>query len=122
IARDLDRRAREGDVALSEMAVLYRTNAQSRAMEEAFRRLGVTYRVVGAISFYERREVKDLLAYLRLVANPADDEAFLRAIAVPRRGIGEAALNDLRELAVQWGKPLLATAAIADRATGMRPN
>jgi DNA helicase-2/ATP-dependent DNA helicase PcrA len=122
IARELERRAREGDVALSEMAVLYRTNAQSRAMEEAFRRLGVTYRVVGAISFYERREVKDLLAYLRLVANPSDDEAFLRAIAVPRRGIGDAALAELRELAEKWSKPLLATAAIADRATGMRPN
>ncbi|MFN2317025.1 MAG: ATP-dependent helicase, partial [Gemmatimonadales bacterium] len=122
IARELERRARDGDVALSEMAVLYRTNAQSRAMEEAFRRLGVTYRVVGAISFYERREVKDLLAYLRLVANPSDDEAFLRAIAVPRRGIGDAALAELRELAEKWGKPLLATAAIADRATGMRPN
>ncbi|HUG27476.1 MAG TPA: UvrD-helicase domain-containing protein [Gemmatimonadales bacterium] len=122
VARELDRRARDGDVTLSEMAVLYRTNALSRALEEAFRRLGVTYRVVGAISFYERREVKDLLAYLRLVANPSDDEAFLRAIAVPRRGIGDAALAELRELAEKWGKPLLATAAIADRATGMRPN
>jgi DNA helicase-2/ATP-dependent DNA helicase PcrA len=121
IARELERRSREGDLPLSEMAVLYRTNAQSRALEEAFRRMGVAYRVVGAISFYERREVKDLLAYLRLVANPADDEAFLRAIGVPRRGIGDAALAELRELAGQWQKPLLATAAIADRATGMRP-
>lgn len=121
IARELDRRHRDGDLSLAEMAVLYRTNAQSRAMEEAFRRMGVAYRVVGAISFYERREVKDLLAYLRLVANPADDEAFLRAIGVPRRGIGDAALAELRDLAAQWQKPLLATAAIADRATGMRP-
>ena len=77
------------------MAVLYRTNSQSRALEEAFRRAGVPYRLVGAISFYERREVKDLLAYLRLVANPADDEAFLRAIAVPRRGLGETSLATL---------------------------
>jgi len=122
IARELQRRAAAGDTALAEMAVLYRTNAQSRAMEEAFRRAGVAYRVVGAISFYERREVKDLLAYLRLVANPADDEAFLRAIAVPRRGIGDATLAQLREVAAQWGKPLLATAAIAERITGMRPN
>jgi len=122
IARELERRAQGGDIALTEMAVLYRTNAQSRAMEEAFRRSGVAYRVVGAISFYERREVKDLLAYLRLVANPADDEAFLRAVSVPRRGLGDATLAQLRDTAVQWGKPLLATAAIADRITGMRPN
>lgn len=122
IARELGRRARDDGTAPSEMAVLYRTNAQSRALEEAFRRAGMMYRVVGATSFYERREVKDLLAYLRLVANPADDEALLRAIGVPRRGIGDAALAELRELAGQWEKPLLATAAIADRATGMRPN
>src|SRR2546426_2496804 len=77
------------------MAVLYRTNAQSRPLEEAFRFRGIPYRLVGAVSFYERREVKDLLAYLRLVANPADDEAFLRIVNVPRRGIGEASLAQL---------------------------
>ena len=70
------------------MAILYRTNSQSRALEEAFRRAGVPYRLVGATSFYDRREVKDLLAYLRLVSNPSDDEAFLRAVGVPRRGWG----------------------------------
>ena len=80
------------------MAILYRTNSQSRAFEEAFRRAGIPYRLVGAVSFYDRREVKDLLAYLRLVANPSDDEAFLRAIAVPRRGIGDASLAILREV------------------------
>jgi len=122
IARELDRRARTGDAALVEMAVLYRTNAQSRALEEAFRRSGVAYRVVGAISFYERREVKDLLAYLRLVANPSDDEAFLRAIGVPRRGVGDSALGQLRDAATQWQRSLLATAAIADRIPGLRPN
>jgi DNA helicase-2/ATP-dependent DNA helicase PcrA len=104
------------------MAVLYRTNAQSRALEEAFRRAGVPYRLIGAISFYERREVKDLLAYLRLIANPADDEAFLRAIAVPRRGLGEASLVVLQEQAARWKKPLLETAGIADRIENLRPN
>jgi len=103
-------------------AVLYRTNAQSRAMEEAFRRAGVPYRLIGAISFYERREVKDLLAYLRLVANPSDDEAFLRAVGVPRRGLGETSLALLGQVASQWGKPLLETARIADRIPDLRPN
>jgi DNA helicase-2/ATP-dependent DNA helicase PcrA len=104
------------------MAVLYRTNAQSRALEEAFRRAGVPYRLVGAISFYERREVKDLLAYLRLVANPADNEAFLRAVGVPKRGLGETSLATLDRFASRWGKPLLETARIADRIPDLRPN
>jgi DNA helicase-2/ATP-dependent DNA helicase PcrA len=104
------------------MAVLYRTNSQSRALEEAFRRAGVPYRLIGAISFYERREVKDLLAYLRLVANPADDEAFLRAVGVPRRGLGETSLTLLGQFATQWGKPLLETARIAERIPDLRPN
>ncbi len=122
IARELAKRSSAGEWALEDMAVLYRTNAQSRAMEESFRRAGVAYRVVGAISFYERREVKDLLGYLRLIANPSDDEAFLRAIAVPRRGIGEASLEIFRIAASGWGKTLLETARIADRVTGLRPN
>src|SRR5438093_8959231 len=104
------------------MAILYRTNAQSRALEETFRRRGIPYRLVGAVSFYERREVKDLLAYLRLVANPADDEAFLRVVNVPRRGIGEASLAQLIRTAAQWGKPLLAAVAMAERVPDLRPN
>ncbi|MDH4131971.1 MAG: UvrD-helicase domain-containing protein [Gemmatimonadota bacterium] len=122
IAREIQTRIAKGDWTHREAAVLYRTNAQSRAMEEAFRRAGVPYRVVGAISFYERREVKDLLAYLRLIANPADDEAFLRAIGVPRRGLGESSLAILLESAGQWGKTLLATAGLADGIQGFRPN
>jgi DNA helicase-2/ATP-dependent DNA helicase PcrA len=82
----------------------------------------VPYRLIGAISFYERREVKDLLASLRLVANPADDEAFLRAVGVPRRGLGETSLALLGQVASKWGKPLLETAAIADRISDLRPN
>ena len=122
LAIEYGRRAKAGDWTYAEMAVLYRTNAQSRAFEEAFRRAGIPYRLIGAVSFYDRREVKDVLAYLRLVANPADDEAFLRAIVVPKRGIGDASLTQLREAAAQWKKPLLGTAAIADRIQGMRPN
>jgi DNA helicase-2/ATP-dependent DNA helicase PcrA len=122
VVRELQKRSAASDWAYSEMAVLYRTNAQSRALEEAFRRAGVPYRLIGAISFYERREVKDLLAYLRLVANPADNEAFLRAVGVPRRGLGETSLATLDRFASQWGKPLLETARIADRISELRPN
>jgi DNA helicase-2/ATP-dependent DNA helicase PcrA len=104
------------------MAVLYRTNAQSRAFEDACRARGVPYRLVGAVSFYERREVKDLLAYLRLLANPADNEAFLRVINVPRRGLGDASVELLLRAAVRWGMPLLEAAAGADRIADIRPN
>src|SRR5205809_4779750 len=80
LAAELARRAAEADVPYEGMAILYRTNAQSRPLEEAFRFRGIPYRLVGAVSFYERREVKDVLAYLRLIANPADDEASARLV------------------------------------------
>ncbi len=121
LTRELSTRRSQGDWEYHDMAVLYRTNSQSRALEEAFRRAGIPYRIIGAISFYERREVKDLMAYLRLVANPADDEAFFRAVAVPRRGLGETSLRTLAEASAQWGKPLLETAAMAERISGLRP-
>jgi len=89
---------------LNEFAVLYRTNAQSRAFEEAFRRSGIPYRIVGGVPFYERREVKDVIAYLRLLVNPADDAAFLRAVGWPRRGVGAKSLERLEELARAGGK------------------
>jgi DNA helicase-2/ATP-dependent DNA helicase PcrA len=122
VVRELQKRSAAADWRYQEMAVLYRTNSQSRALEEAFRRAGVPYRLVGAISFYERREVKDLLAYLRLVSNPSDDEAFLRAVGVPRRGLGETSLATLGQAAAQWSKPLLEAARIADRIPDLRPN
>jgi DNA helicase-2/ATP-dependent DNA helicase PcrA len=122
VVRELEKRSAAGEWSYGEMAVLYRTNSQSRALEEAFRRAGVPYRLIGATSFYERREVKDLLAYLRLVANPSDDEAFLRAVGVPRRGLGDTSLATLGRAAVQWAKPLLETARIGDRVPDLRPN
>jgi ATP-dependent DNA helicase UvrD/PcrA len=122
IAGEYAGHAARSDLAYESMAVLYRTNAQSRPLEEAFRMRGVPYRLVGAVSFYERREVKDLLAYLRLIANPADDQAFARVANVPRRGIGEASLSLLAETARHWGKPLLDAARSADRVEGLRPN
>ncbi len=121
IAGELAGQAERSDLAYEAMAVLYRTNAQSRPLEEAFRMRGVPYRLVGAVSFYERREVKDLLAYLRLIANPADDQAFSRIANVPRRGIGDTSLTLLAETARHWGKPLLEAARAADRVEGLRP-
>ncbi|MDQ3606101.1 MAG: ATP-binding domain-containing protein, partial [Gemmatimonadota bacterium] len=101
----------DAELSPRDFVVLYRTNAQSRAMEEALLREGLPYRVVGGIRFYERREVKDVLAYLRLVANPADDEGFLRVVNVPRRGIGDASVARLAEWASREGLSLLAAAA-----------
>jgi DNA helicase-2/ATP-dependent DNA helicase PcrA len=121
VAGEYAGQAEHSDLPYEAMAVLYRTNAQSRPLEEAFRMRGVPYRLVGAVSFYERREVKDLLAYLRLIANPADDQAFSRVANVPRRGIGDTSLTLLVETARRWGKPLLETARAADRVEGLRP-
>ncbi|MBP7621173.1 MAG: UvrD-helicase domain-containing protein, partial [Gemmatimonadales bacterium] len=121
IARELKQRVQDGALYV-ECSILYRTNAQSRALEESLRRAGVPYRIVGSISFYDRREVKDLLAYLRLIANPSDDEAFLRAVGVPRRGIGDSSLVMLAEQARQWNLAMLATAERAEMINGLRPN
>ena len=94
-----------------DMAVFYRTNAQSRVMEDALRRAGVPYLIVGGVRFYERREIKDVVAYLRLLANPLDDVAFRRAVAAPARGVGKASLDRLADGARAAGVPLLALCA-----------
>ena len=122
LAGEYARLAAETDLPYEGLAILYRTNAQSRPLEEAFRFRGIPYRLVGAVSFYERREVRDVLAYLRLIANPADDEALARIANVPRRGIGDASLAQLVRTAGQWRKPLLETARAADRLPDLRPN
>ena len=102
------------------VAVLYRTNAQARALEDAFRRAGVPYQVVGSVRFYERREIQDVLGYLRLVANPRDDGAFERIVNYPRRGIGETTLEHLRRWAAERELPLLEAAARAEEITDLR--
>jgi ATP-dependent DNA helicase UvrD/PcrA len=122
LANEFARRAADGDLPYEGMAILYRTNSQSRPLEEAFRFRGIPYRLLGAISFYERREVKDLLAYLRLIANPADDEAFLRVVNVPRRGIGDTSLTLLGGAAAGWQKPMLEAARRAGSINDLRPN
>lgn len=121
VAREIRERAATDQYPYVDMAVLYRTNAQSRAFEEAFRRAAIPYRVVGSVSFFARREVRDLLAYLRLVANPQDDEAFVRAVQVPKRGLGPTSLRNLQAAARQWNRPLLDAAGIADRVRALRP-
>lgn len=115
------RRAGPGALALRDFAILYRTNAQSRAMEEAMRKHAIPYRLVGAVRFYDRREIRDLMAYLKLIANPFDDEAFRRAVAVPRRGIGESTVATLAEMAGAHSVPMLAAATRADLVAGLRP-
>lgn len=93
------------------MAVLYRTNAQARAMEDAFRRKGMPYQVVGGVRFYERREIQDILAYLRLISNPRDGGAFDRVVNYPRRGVGSTSVGRLRAWARAEGLSLLEAAS-----------
>jgi DNA helicase-2/ATP-dependent DNA helicase PcrA len=104
------------DTSREGIAVLYRTNAQSRQIEERLRSSGIAYRVVGSVQFYERREIKDLLAYLKLAVNPADEVAFRRVVNVPARGIGDSTLQTIETVARASREPLLAAAmrAVAD--------
>jgi len=91
VAEEVDRLADEGDATPGQVAVFYRTNAQSRVFEEVFIRAGLPYKVVGGVRFYERREIRDLLGYLRLIANPGDEVSLRRVLNVPKRGIGDRA-------------------------------
>ena len=115
------RRLADRQLALKDFAILYRANAQSRAFEEALRRERTPYRVIGAVRFYDRREVRDVMSYLKLIANPADEEAFRRAITVPRRGVGEQALGQLSEAARGAGVSMLEAAGRPDLVAGLRP-
>jgi DNA helicase-2/ATP-dependent DNA helicase PcrA len=100
--------ARYGDVA-----VTYRTNAQSRALEDALVRYGVPYRLVGGTRFYQRREVKDVVAYLRLISNPSDGVSFQRIVNVPARGIGAKTVSELQQWAARLAKPMYEVAKLA---------
>jgi DNA helicase-2/ATP-dependent DNA helicase PcrA len=97
----------EGKYRYKDFAVIYRINAQSRPFEETFLRWGIPYRVVGALRFYERKEIKDIIAYLRILVNSADEVSLLRVINLPPRGIGERILERLRQFALQRNIPLL---------------
>jgi DNA helicase-2/ATP-dependent DNA helicase PcrA len=108
-------------LSLNDMAILYRTNAQSRAMEEVLRRHALPYRLVGAVRFYDRREIRDLMAYLKLIANPSDDEAFRRAVGVPKRGLGETTIEQLADASRARGLAMFEGAQDADAISGLRP-
>ncbi len=115
------RRSGSAPTGYGDVAVLYRTNAQSRALEEALRRQAMPYRLVGAVRFYDRREIRDLMAYLKLIANPADDEAFRRAVGVPKRGLGETTIEQLAEASRASGVPMLMGAQRDEIVSALRP-
>ena len=119
VANEVDRLADEGLAKPGDVAVFYRTNAQSRAFEECFIRVGLPYRVVGGVRFYERKEVKDVLAYLRSLANPDDSVSVKRIINVPKRGIGDRAEAMLDALADRERISFGAAVDRADEAYGM---
>jgi DNA helicase II / ATP-dependent DNA helicase PcrA len=99
IVRAIQQESQRRKLDLKDFAVLYRTNAQSRALEEAFRKNAIPYEIIGGIRFYERKEIKDVLAYLRLLANPTDEVSLLRIINYPARGIGDVTLEHLQKFA-----------------------
>ena len=103
VAAEIDRLVATEGISLSDCAVLYRTNAQSRALEDVMLRRGMPYRLVGGVRFYERREIKDVLAYLRLIANPRDAVSFGRIVNVPRRKIGDRTVAELERIARKRG-------------------
>jgi ATP-dependent DNA helicase UvrD/PcrA len=138
VAEEVDRLADEGEASPGQVAVFYRTNAQSRVFEEVFIRAGLPYKVVGGVRFYERREIRDLLAYLRLIANPGDEVSLRRVLNVPKRGIGDrtqeyvagfaarqkisfaAALAKPAEVPELAARSVKAIAAFNDLITGLR--
>jgi DNA helicase-2/ATP-dependent DNA helicase PcrA len=110
VADEIRLRVRGGGAGWGDIAILYRTNAQSRVFEEALRRRGIPYRIYGGMSFYQRKEVKDVLAYMHLVVNPRDDEAFRRVVNYPTRGIGDVTVTKLVEAAAERNMSLFEAA------------
>ena len=106
IASSVAQKKRQGQV-LDDMAILYRTNAQSRVIEDELRKAALPYRIYGSLSFYQRKEIKDVLAYFRLISNPRDDESLLRIINIPARKLGDTTMDKVRGAAIQAGVPLM---------------
>ncbi len=121
VVSEVEKLVKEHVVSLKDCVVLYRVNAQSRALEEAFLRFGVPYRLIGGTRFYQRREVKDIIAYLRLVHNPHDTVSLRRIINVPQRGIGQRTLDDLLGWANQKSIPAYEALSLAARTEGDIP-
>ena len=112
---------RQRGVALSQIAVLYRMHAQSRVLEEMFTRAGIPYRIFGGTRFYDRKEVRDALAYLRILVNPADDVSLLRVINTPKRSIGDSTVAVLQEYARDEGMPLFSVISDPPESLSSRP-
>lgn len=106
VVAEIDKLVRQGNCRPSDCAIMYRTNAQSRAVEDAFVRYGLPYRLVAGTRFYERREIKDVIAYLRLIFNPLDSISLARIINVPSRGIGQRTIVELSRWATSLGQPV----------------
>ncbi|MBN1447874.1 MAG: UvrD-helicase domain-containing protein [Bacteroidetes bacterium] len=119
IVQCMQEEAHRRKLQLNDFAVLYRTNAQSRAIEDAMRRSGIPYTIVGGVEFYRRKEIKDILGYLRLIVNPSDDEAALRVINYPTRGIGQTTVNRLRTYAADEEVTFFEAAINVARVPGM---
>ncbi len=111
----------DGEGRHRHFVVLYRTNAQSRTLEEAFRSADLPYRIIGGVRFYERREIRDVVAYLKLISNPRDASSYLRIVNYPRRGIGQTTLTMVMEAARQAGISLLDASRNATTVSGIRP-
>lgn len=107
IISSIDRERNDLGLKLGDCAILYRTNAQSRSFEDVLRRKGMRYMIVGGIRFYERREIKDILAYLRLLVNPSDTVSFNRAVAAPKRGIGAKTIEAIEQYALDHHIPVM---------------
>ncbi len=106
IAKEIRCMVEEGSKSYEEFAILYRTNAQSRVVEEMLMKAGIPYRIIGGLKFYDRKEIKDIIAYLRLIQNPVDDVSLRRVINVPKRGIGDRTIDKLKAMASRTGESL----------------
>jgi DNA helicase-2/ATP-dependent DNA helicase PcrA len=121
VCRFIEEEIRKDKYDLNEFCVLYRMNAQSRVLEDAFRRNGLAYIIIGGISFYKRKEIKDVLAYIRLLVNPADNESLLRVINFPARGIGEVTMTRLNDYAKEKGTGILSVISAGELVPGILP-
>jgi DNA helicase-2/ATP-dependent DNA helicase PcrA len=115
IVARIEEDSRRFKLNLKHFAVLYRTNAQSRSIEDALRRVNLPYEIIGGTEFYDRKEIKDLLAYLRVLSNPADDESFHRIVNFPARGLGDVSIGKLEEFAAAEQLSLLGACGVAER-------
>src|SRR5207244_8199355 len=122
IAGEIERLREDDDRRFGQIAIFYRTNAQSRVLEEIFVRMGVPYRVIGSLRFYDRKEIKDALAYLRVLVNPADEVSIKRIVNVPKRGIGDQSVAALSRFAASSGLSMSEALQRAEENTELGPS